>query len=167
LYTIADLSTVWVIVDVFEHQLMWVKQGDKAIIEVQAIAGKTWQGTVDYIYPELNPNTRTLRVRLKFDTPKQRLKPNMFADVTLYNQSRQALTVPSEAIIYYENSPRVVKVVSENKYQPVAVKIGMKSNGQVEILSGLNDGDDILVSGQFMIDSESNLQASFRRLSGQ
>jgi Cu(I)/Ag(I) efflux system membrane fusion protein len=167
LYTIADLSTVWVIVDVFEHQLTWVKQGNKAIIEVQAIAGKTWQGTVDYIYPELNPNTRTLRVRLKFDTPKQRLKPNMFADVTLYNQSRQALTVPSEAIIYYENSPRVVKVVSENKYQPVAVKIGMKSNGQVEILSGLNDGDDILVSGQFMIDSESNLQASFRRLSGQ
>jgi len=166
LYTIADLSTVWVIVDVFEHQLTWVKQGNKAVIEVQAIAGKTWQGTVDYIYPELNPNTRTLRVRLKFDTPKQQLKPNMFANVTLYNQSKQALTVPSEAIIYYENSSRVVKVIAENKYQPVVVKIGMKSDGQVEILSGLKEGDDVLVSGQFMIDSESNLQASFRRLSG-
>ncbi len=167
IYTIADLSSIWVIVDVFEHQLSWVKKGDKAEIQVRAVAGKTWQGKVDYIYPELNPNTRTLRVRLKFNSPEQLLKPNMFADVTLYSQSKQALTVPSEAIIYYENSPRVVKVVAKNKYQPVKVKIGMKSNGQVEILSGLNKGDDILVSGQFMIDSESNLQASFRRLSGQ
>ncbi len=166
IYTIANLSSVWVIVDVFEHQLTWVKKGDKAEIQVQGIAGKTWQGKVDYIYPELNPKTRTLRVRLKFKTPKQLLKPNMFADITLYNKSKQALTIPSEAIIYYENSPRVVKVIAENKYQPVEVKIGMKANGQVEILAGLASGDDILVSGQFMIDSESNLQASFRRLSG-
>jgi Cu(I)/Ag(I) efflux system membrane fusion protein len=166
LYTIADLSSVWVVVDVFEHQLTWVTKGDKAEIQVRGLVGKTWQGKVDYIYPELNPNTRTLRVRLKFKTPKQLLKPNMFADVTLFHQSKQALTIPSEAIIYYENSPRVVKVVAKNKYQPVEVKIGMKSNGQVEILTGLNKGDDILVSGQFMIDSESNLQASFRRLSG-
>jgi Cu(I)/Ag(I) efflux system membrane fusion protein len=166
IYTIADLSTVWVIVDVFEHQLTWVKKGNKAEIQVQGIAGKTWQGKIDYIYPELNPNTRTLRVRLKFNSPKQLLKPNMFADVTLYNKSKRVLTVPSEAIIYYENSPRLVKVVAKNKYQPIDVSIGMKSNGQVEILSGINAGDDILVSGQFMIDSESNLQASFRRLSG-
>ena len=166
IYTIADLSTVWVIVDVFEHQLTWVKKGNKAEIQVQGVAGKTWQGKVDYIYPELNPKTRTLRVRLKFKSPKQLLKPNMFADVTLFNSSKQVLTVPAEAIIYYENSPRVVKVVAKTKYQPVEVKIGMKSNGQVEILAGINKGDDILVSGQFMIDSESNLQASFRRLSG-
>jgi Cu(I)/Ag(I) efflux system membrane fusion protein len=107
-----------------------------------------------------------LKVRLKIDTPEQLLKPNMFADVTLFTNDKQALTVPSEAIIYYENSPRVVKVVAENKYQPVEVKIGMKSNGRVEIVEGIDNGDDILVSGQFMIDSESNLQASFRRLIG-
>jgi Cu(I)/Ag(I) efflux system membrane fusion protein len=90
----------------------------------------------------------------------------MFADVTLFTNDKKALTVPAESIIYYENSPRLLKVVAKNKYQPVEVKIGMKSNGQVEILAGINKGDDILVSGQFMIDSESNLQASFRRLSG-
>ncbi len=167
IYTIADLTTVWIIVDVFEHQLSWVEVGDKAEIQVQAVLGKTWQGKVDYIYPELNPKTRTLKVRLSIKTPKQQLKPNMFADVTLLTSSKQALTVPSEAIIYYENSPRVVKVVAENKYQPIEVKIGLKSNGKVEILEGIEDGDQILVSGQFMIDSESNLQASFRRMSGE
>jgi Cu(I)/Ag(I) efflux system membrane fusion protein len=166
IYTIADLSSVWLIVDVFEHQLSWVNIGDKAEIRVQGVPGKTWTGKVDYIYPELNPKTRTLRVRLKIATPKHQLKPNMFADVTLLTRNKQALTVPAEAIIYYENNPRVVKLVGDNKYQPVEVKVGMKSNGMVEIIKGINDGDKVLVSGQFMIDSESNLQASFRRLSG-
>jgi len=174
LYTIADLSSVWVLVDVFEHQLTWVKKGNKAEIQVQGVPGKTWTGMVDYIYPELNPLTRTLKIRLKFDSPKQLLKPNMFADVTLYNDPKKVLTVPSESIIYYENKPRIIKVVADvvddgktKKYQPVEIKIGMKLEGQVEILEGINDGDMILVSGQFMIDSESNLQASFRRMSGE
>jgi Cu(I)/Ag(I) efflux system membrane fusion protein len=164
MYAIADLSTVWVLVDVFEHQSSWVKVGNRAEIKVKGIPGKTWKGKVDYIYPELDKMTRTLRVRLKFSTPGHLLKPNMFADVTLFAKSVNTLTVPSEAIIYYENSPRVVKVLDDRQYQPVEVKTGMKSQGQVEILSGLKEGDKILVSGQFMIDSESNLQASFRRL---
>ena len=164
MYTIADLSSVWVQVDVFEHQLDWVKVGNKAEMRVQGLPSETWTGKVDYIYPELSPITRTLKVRLKFNTPKQRLKPNMFADVKLYSAPKTALRVPSEAIIYYENSPRIVKVVGKNKYQPVEVKTGMKSAGQVEILEGLQENDKIVVSGQFMIDSESNLQASFRRL---
>ncbi|MEE9444493.1 MAG: efflux RND transporter periplasmic adaptor subunit [Cocleimonas sp.] len=172
LYTIANLSSVWVIVDVFEHQLTWVNVGDKAEIQVQGVPGKTWQGEVDYIYPELNPKTRTLKVRLTIATPKQLLKPNMFADVSILSSSKQAISVPVEAIIYYENSPRVVKVVSDEgakklKYQPVEVKIGMKSNGMVEIVKGIVEGDRIVASGQFMIDSESNLKASFRRLRGE
>lgn len=164
MYTIADLSSVWVLVDVFEHQMSWVKAGNRAEMSVQGLPGELWKGTVDYIYPELNPVTRTLKVRLKFNTPKQRLKPNMFADVTLYAQPKKVLSVPSEAVIYYENSPRIVKVVGTYKYQPVEIKTGMKSQGQVEILDGLHEGDKVVVSGQFMLDSESNLQASFRRL---
>lgn len=166
IYTIADLSSVWLIVDVFEHQLSWVNIGDKAEIQVQGVPGKTWIGKVEYIYPELNPKTRTLRVRLKIPTPNHQLKPNMFADVSLFTSNKQVLTVPAEAIIYYEKSPRLVKVVANNKYQPVEVNVGMKSDGKVEIIEGIKEGDKILVSGQFMIDSESNLQASFRRLSG-
>jgi Cu(I)/Ag(I) efflux system membrane fusion protein len=153
-------------VDVFEHQLTWVNVGDKAEIQVQGIPGKTWQGKVEYIYPELNPKTRTLKVRLTINTPKQLLKPNMFADVTLITSNKKVLAVPAEAIIYYENSPRLVKVVAENKYQPIEIKIGMKSDGLVEVVEGIEEGEKILVSGQFMIDSESNLQASFRRMSG-
>ncbi len=164
IFTIADLSSVWVIVDVFEHQLSWVKVGNKALINVQGVPGKDWEGEIDYIYPELNPKTRTLKVRLKIETPEQQLKPNMFADVTLLTETKEALTVPTESLIYYENSTRLVKVVSENRYQPIEVKVGIKSDGRVEILEGLSEGDDILVSGQFMIDSESNLQASFRRM---
>ena len=164
IFKIADLSSVWVIADVFEHQLTWVKVGNKALLRVQSMADKEWQGEVDYIYPELNPKTRTLKIRIKIDTPDQLLKPNMFADVKLLTNNKKVLSIPTESVIYYENSPRVVKVVGVNKYQPVEVTLGMKSNGQVEIIDGLDEGDDILVSGQFMIDSESNLQASFRRI---
>jgi Cu(I)/Ag(I) efflux system membrane fusion protein len=164
MYTIADLSSVWVLVDVFEHQMDWVKKGNKVEMNVQGLPGEIWKGKVDYIYPELSPVTRTLKVRLKFDTPKQRLKPNMFANVTLFSASRKSLSIPTQAIIYYENSTRVVKVTGDHQYQPVEVKTGMKSDGQVEIIEGLQENDRIVVSGQFMIDSESNLQASFRRL---
>ncbi len=169
LYTIADLSSVWVIVDVFEHQLTWVNVGDKAEIKVQGVPGKVWQGQVDYIYPELNFKTRTLKVRLQIATPKQLLKPNMFADVSILSSSKKVLSVPVEAVIYYENSPRIVKVISEEgaerlKYQPIEIQTGMKSNGMVEVVEGLVEGDRVVASGQFMIDSESNLKASFRRL---
>ncbi|MEE9303273.1 MAG: efflux RND transporter periplasmic adaptor subunit [Thiotrichaceae bacterium] len=164
MYSIADLSSIWVQVDVFEHQLNWVKVGNKAEITVQGLPGDQWTGTVDYIYPELNPENRTLKVRLKFETSEKKLKPNMFANVTLYSTPKTTLSVPAEAIIYYENSPRIVKLVGEYEYQPVMVQIGMKSEGRVEILEGLTEDDTIVVSGQFMIDSESNLQASFRRM---
>ena len=164
MYSIADLSTVWVQVDVYEHQLSWISVGNTADIEVRAIPGKVWTGKIDYIYPELNPITRTLRVRLKFETPEQLLRPNMFADVTLYSRAKSTLSISAEAMIYYENSPRVVKVVGKYKYKPVEVKTGMRSDGRVEILEGLKEGDKIVVSGQFLLDSESNLQASFRRM---
>ena len=164
MYSIADLSSIWVQVDVFEHQLNWVKVGNKAEMTVQGLPGEMWTGTVDYIYPELNPVNRTLKVRLKFETSQQKLKPNMFANVTLYAKPKNTLSVPAEAIIYYENNPRIVKQIGEGEYQPVIVKIGMKSSGRVEILEGLKEDETIVVSGQFMIDSESNLQASFRRM---
>ncbi len=164
MYSIADLSSVWVQVDVFGHHFDWVNVGNKAEITVEGLAGKTWTGKVDYIYPELNPVNRTLKVRLKFNTPKQKLKPNMFANVTLFAAPKNVLSVPNEAVIYYENSPRLIKVVGKDRYQPVEVKLGMRSEGHTEILAGLEENDKVVVSGQFMLDSESNLQASFRRL---
>jgi Cu(I)/Ag(I) efflux system membrane fusion protein len=165
LYTIADLSSVWVQVDVFEHQLDWVSAGRTAEIEVAALPGRTWEGEVEYVYPTLDPRTRTLRVRLQFDNPQGVLKPNMLADVTIYGGPRRdVVAIPREAVIPAADAPRVVRVVEDGVFQPVAVVLGMQSGEWVEVLSGLEAGERIVVSGQFLIDSESNLQASFRRM---
>ena len=164
LYTIADLSRIWVLVDVFEDQMQWVKKGNNATIQVQGMPGKKWQGKVDYIYPELNRITRTLTIRLVFDNPDLQLRPNMFADVQISTEGYSVLSAPSNALIYYQDSVRVVKLDEEGVYQPVEVEIGKQSEGFVEITSGLKVGDQVVESGQFLIDSESNLQASFRRM---
>jgi Cu(I)/Ag(I) efflux system membrane fusion protein len=164
MFTIADLSRVWVMVDVFEAQIDWLAPGLTAEIRVPARPGKVWEGRVDYLYPELDPETRTLRVRLVFDNPDLALKPNMFADVVIYGgPKRDVLKIPAEAMIVTGERATVVKVIEEGRFQPVDVVAGMERAGEVEILSGLEEGDRIVLSGQFLIDSESSLQASFMR----
>ncbi|MEJ2309169.1 MAG: efflux RND transporter periplasmic adaptor subunit [Gammaproteobacteria bacterium] len=165
--TIADLSSVWVMVDVYEHQIAWLKEGLIAEISVPAWPGKSWEGKVDYIYPELDMKSRTLRVRLEFPNPDRKLKPNMFAEVKIYGgPQRDTLLIPAEALIRTGERDTVVTVLEDNRFQPVDVVVGAHSNGKVEILSGLEQGDEIVTSGQFLIDSESSLQASFQRMSG-
>ena len=165
IFTIADLSKVWVLVDVFEHQIDWLKPGLSATIKVPAYPGRSWQGTVDYIYPELDPDSRTLRVRLAFDNPDHRLKANMFAEVVIAsNPKPNALVIPTEALIETGERTSVVKVLGDGRFQPVDVVTGIQSNNQVEILSGLKAEDEVVVSGQFLIDSESSLRASFMRM---
>ena len=165
LFTLGKLDVVWVQVDVFENQLDWVKTGRPAEIRVEALPGRKWEGEIEYIYPELDPRTRTLKVRLRFDNPDAALKPNMFADVIIYGgPKRDVLSIPREAVIRTDAHARVVKKVGDGKFQPVVIEAGMVSGDSVEVLSGLDEGDEIVVSGQFLIDSESNLRASFRRM---
>lgn len=166
LFTIADLSSVWVQVEVFEHQLDWVRPGRPAEIRVAALPGRVWEGEVDYVYPTLDPKTRTLRVRLRFANPEGLLKPNMLAEAVIYGgPKRGVLAIPREAVIPAADGARVVRVDPDGSYQPVRVELGMQSRERVEVLSGLNEGERVVVSGQFLIDSESNLQASLRRMS--
>jgi Cu(I)/Ag(I) efflux system membrane fusion protein len=163
--TIADLSRIWVLVDVYEHQIDWLAEDLSAEIRVPAYPGRAWEGRVEYIYPELDPKSRTLRVRLAFDNPDGLLKANMFADVVIYGgPKRDTLAVPAEAVIETGRRSSVVLALGEGRFQPVDVVTGMASNGMVEILSGLKAGDEVVVSGQFLIDSESSLQASFLRM---
>lgn len=165
MFTIADLSRVWVLVDVYEHQIDWLTEGLAAEMTVAARPGRTWKGKVDYLYPELDPKTRTLRVRLVFDNPELVLKPNMFADVTIYGgPKRDVLKIPAQALIVTGERESVVRALGDGRFQPVDVVTGMQRDGEVEILSGVDAGDAVVVSGQFLIDSESNLQASFMRL---
>ena len=164
--TIADLSRVWVWVDIFEHQIGWIEEGLSAEITVPAFPGKTWEGKVEYVYPELDPDSRTLRARLVFDNPDYLLKANMFSEVVIYGGPKHnILVVPTEAIIQTGERTVVVKALGGGRFQPVDVVIGIQRSGKSEILNGLKSGDEVVVSGQFLLDSESSLQASFLRMS--
>jgi Cu(I)/Ag(I) efflux system membrane fusion protein len=164
--TIADLSRIWVMVDVYEHQIDWLAEGLSAEIRVPAYPGRVWEGEVEYIYPTLDPVARTLQVRLAFDNPDGLLKANMFADAVIYGGPRRGtLAVPAEAVIVTGKRTSVVRALGDGRFQPVDVVTGMAAGGMIEILSGLEAGDEVVVSGQFLIDSESSLQASFLRMS--
>jgi Cu(I)/Ag(I) efflux system membrane fusion protein len=165
MFTVVDLSKVWVMVDVFEHQIDWLKEGLSAEIRVPAQPGRRWEGKVDYLYPELDPKTRTLRVRLVFDNADLLLRPNMFAEAVIYGGPKEdTLKIPREALIVTGERESVVRALGEGRFQPVDVVSGVQRGGDVEILSGLKEGEEIVVSGQFLIDSESSLQASFMRM---
>lgn len=165
IFTLADLSKIWVMIDIFEHQIDWLTTGLNAEISVPAYPGRTWEGKVDYIYPELDAKSRTLKVRLAFDNPDGLLKANMFAEAVIYGGPKHdVLVVPAEAVIQTGERSSVVTALGEGLFQPVDVVTGMQHNGRVEILNGLKEGDEIVISGQFLIDSESNLQASFLRM---
>jgi Cu(I)/Ag(I) efflux system membrane fusion protein len=163
--TIADLSRIWVMVDVYEHQIDWLAEGVSAEMRVPAFPGRVWEGEVEYVYPSLDPVTRTLKVRLAFDNPEQLLKANMFAEVAIYGGPRRdTLAVPSEAVIETGQRASVVLALGDGRFQPVDVVTGMRTQGLTEILSGIDAGDEVVVSGQFLIDSESSLRASFQRM---
>jgi len=163
--TIADLSSIWVMVDVFEQQISWLQPGLEAEIQVPAYPGRTWTGRVEYIYPDLDPKSRTLRVRLAFDNPDQLLKANMFAEVVIYGGPKpDSLIIPKQALIITGEREVVIRSLGDGRFQGVEVVSGIRRGDEVEIVSGLAAGDEILVSGQFLIDSESSLQASLLRL---
>ena len=167
LFTITDNHRMWVQIDIYEHQLSWVKVGLDAEIRVPAYPEKTWEGKVEYLYPELDKTSRTLKVRLAFDNPDGILRANTFADAIIYGGPRHnVLVIPQEALIVTGEREAVVKMVGETRFQPTDVVTGMKQGNKIEILSGLDEGDKIVTSGQFLIDSESALRASFSRLSG-
>jgi Cu(I)/Ag(I) efflux system membrane fusion protein len=165
LMTLADTSRLWVVADIYEHQIDWIKPGLEAEISTPALPGRTWKGTLDYVYPELDPKTRTLRVRIGFDNPDRLLKPNFFANVIIYGgPKKDVLSLPREALILETDRSLVIRSLGKGRFQPAEVKVGMRTAQEVEILSGLKIGDEVVVSGQFLLDSEANIQASLNRL---
>ncbi len=164
--TLADLSSVWLIAEVFERQAGWVHVGDKAEVTLPYLPGKVWRGKVEYIYPSLDPKTRTLLVRLRFDNPGESLKPNMYARVKLYASPREnVISIPIEALIRTGGKDRVIVEVGAGKFDAREVVAGIESGERIEILEGLQTDEKIVVSGQFLIDSEASLKASFARMS--
>jgi len=160
-----NLDTVWVDVEVFAAQVSLVKLNDVATMKLDYFPGQEWAGKVDFIYPEMSENNRTLRVRLQFDNPTAQLKPNMFATVVLTpSMPEPRLQIPREAVIYAGNMDRVVLALGEGKFKSVLVNVGLENNKNVEVLSGLEEGQNIVTSAQFLLDSESSISADFERM---
>jgi len=164
--TLADLSTVWVLAEVFESQSAWVELGQPADVDLSFIPGRRWEGTVDYIYPSLDAKNRTLKVRLRFDNPGEMLKPNMYTNVSIYGGAKEnVLSVPREALLRSGSSERLIIAKGKGRFAQRIVVAGMESGDYVEIKSGLSAGEKVVTSAQFLIDSEASLKASIARMS--
>ena len=165
--SIADLSTVWVDVDVFESQIDWVETGQTARMTLPFAPEREWIGEVDYVYPTIRAETRTARIRLAFDNPDVALKPNMYANVAIDGAPRRDVVhVPSQAVIRTGGQERAILALGDGRFRPAEVRTGLESDGRVEILAGLAEGEQIVISSQFLIDSEASMEASLLRMIG-
>jgi membrane fusion protein, copper/silver efflux system len=168
LMSIGALDDVWVEAEVFEGQSMLVEVGMPVTMTLEYLPGRQWQGYVDYVYPSLDETTRTLRVRLRFENSDGVLQPNMFAQIVLHVLDQgEALVVPSEAIIRTGNQDRVVLALGEGRFKSIAVRRGRMDESFTEVLDGLSEGDRIVTSAQFLLDSESSKTSDFRRMESQ
>jgi len=163
---LADLTSVWLLVDVFGQQASSIKSGVTVVIRFDDFPGKLWQGEVDYVYPDITGATRTLKVRLRLANPDLQLKPNMYASVRFKaGATRVALQIPAAALIRTGAGERVIVALGEGKFAQRTVVAGVEAGDQVEIIDGLTEGETVVTSGQFLIDSEASLTASLERLS--
>ena len=165
LLEITDLSKVWVTAEVMESQADWIAAGRPVEISVDSLPGEIFEGTVDYLTPAVNAGTRTHPVRIVLAHPGLKLKPGMFAKVTLYGgRGEEAVLVPSEAVITTGKRSLVLISQGEGRFQPVEVKTGMQSGGQTAVLEGLSGGEQVVTSGQFLIESEANLKGVLEKM---
>jgi membrane fusion protein, copper/silver efflux system len=160
LYTVADLSRVWVLADVFEYEAANVRVGTGATFTLSALPGRAFHGRVSYILPQVDPATRTVKVRIEFENPGLALKPDQYGEVEFATGGGRRLVVPQSALL--DSGDRQVVFVDRGKgfFEPRAVKVGARSAGKVQILDGLAAGERIVTSGNFLIDSESQLKSA-------
>ncbi len=165
LYKVADLSTIWVEVDVFEHQVSWVKVGQRATVELPYEPGRTYSGRVRFLLPSFDSKTRTLKAAIELPNPSGRLRAEMFANVTLdVPSASDVLTVPEEAVIQSGRRNVVVLDQGNGTFLVSEVTLGVNGDGVHEITSGVTEGDQVVVSAQFLIDSESSLREAIRKV---
>ena len=162
LYQIADLSSVWIIAEVFEQDLAQVRVGQSASVKINAYPERQFTARVAYIYPTLNAQTRTVPVRLELANPGGLLKPAMYASVEFAagGNNGKALTVPASAVIHSGTRQVVLVELGEGRFAPRAVKLGRQGEQYVEVLEGVQEGERVVVSANFLIDAESNLKAA-------
>lgn len=165
--SLVSLSSVWLLADIFENRVGWVEVGQSAEATLSFMPGKTWTGTLEYIYPSLDAKTRSVKARLRFDNPGELLKPNMYASVKIFAKpKRKVLAIPREAVIRTGTQTRVIVALGGGRFKPVIIRTGIETDTKIEVLSGLEKGQKVVVSSQFLIDSESSMRAALMRLAG-
>ncbi|NMP30694.1 efflux RND transporter periplasmic adaptor subunit [Thalassotalea sp. M1531] len=164
LLSIGDLSQVWVEAQVLERDAPFVSVDDKVTMQLDYLPSRLWSGKVDYIYPSLDPQQRTLRVRLRFNNQELVLKPNMYATVTIHQSPRMSqLLLPKAALIRTGHQQRVVVALEQGKYKSVEVETAAFDDDYIVVTSGVELNDEVVISAQFLLDSESSIASDFRR----
>ena len=161
LMRLSDLSSLWLMVDVYEQDLAWVNVGTTATIELPYDPGRTLNGRIGYIYDELDAATRTVKARVQIANPGLKLKPQMYATVHLFGDRTEALPlVPSESVIRAGDREVVIVALGDGRFRPVEVQTGIESDGRVQVLDGLHGDEIVVTSAQFLIDSEARLASA-------
>ncbi|WP_232824655.1 efflux RND transporter periplasmic adaptor subunit [Algibacillus agarilyticus] len=164
--SIGQLDTIWVEIDIVERDAARIKTGQAVSITLDYLPTRQWQGVINYIYPSLDPKTRTLRARIELNNTDLTLKPNMFAQVVITTHAKQpAILVPKSAVIRTGKQNRVVQALGAGHFKSVAVSLGQTNNEFIEITAGLAQYDNIVTSAHFLIDSESSKNSDFIRMS--
>jgi RND family efflux transporter MFP subunit len=161
LYQIADLSSVWIMADVYEQDIALVRTGSKAKVSISAYPDQSFEATITYVYPTLKPETRTVPVRMELANPRQLLKPAMFAEVQMpVGGKGKVLTVPNSAVIDSGTRRIVLVQLAEGRFEPREVNLGSRTDTYVEVMNGVKEGEQVVVAANFLIDAESNLKAA-------
>jgi len=163
LYRIAPLSRVWIEAEVYEYELPLVHEGQRATVTLPYVPGRELEATVAYVYPTLDPKTRTGRLRLEIPNPDLALRPDMYANVRVHADRGERLVVPQSAVLHAGERSFVFRALGDGRFRPQPVEVGLRSGEQVEILSGLEAGELIVTSGTFLIASESRLRAALEQ----
>lgn len=166
LFQISDISRVWVYADIYEYELPWVKLGQQADVILPFVGEKKQTARVTYIYPYVEPKTRTVKARLEMANPGFQLKPDMYVNIRLKSETiEDAVAIPGEAVLHSGEARTVFIALEEGKFEPRKVKVGMQDdNGMIEIKQGLLVGERVVTSAQFMLDSESQLREAIAKM---
>ena len=166
LYKVADLSRIWVLADIYEYELPFVQVGQKALITLAYFPGESFEGTAIYLYPSLDPKTRTVKVRFDLPNPEFRLKPEMWANVEMKIPLGQKLAVPEDAVMDSGTMQMVFVDRGQGYFEPRHIQVGFKVQGYYEVISGLTQGERVVTSANFLIDSESQLKGAAGAMGG-
>ncbi len=160
LFKIADLSQVWIIAEVYEQDIGLIKLGQSAQATLDAYPGRTFNGKVSFIYPMLDPATRTVKVRVELPNPDGLLKPMMYAQLEIASQTHTALAIPRSAVLESGRRTLVLVDLGEGRFEPRPVKLGQRGDEMIEIREGLHEQERVVISANFLLDAESNLKAA-------